>query len=289
MLSKNTKADLILLAVTLLAAVGWMFSKEALTGLPPLLFMALRFFFAGLLLASLSLRQLQRLDRKQWWLSSKVGLLLGIAMCSWVFGLFHTQSLGEGAFITSLSVVIVPLVNWLLFKERPNTIFFAALPIAISGMVLLSLQHGFTVETSQLFFLVAALTISVTFILTSHAAAITPALALSAIQLTLVGLVAFVLSVFTETWPRSVSALVIMWLVLSITLATAARFLLQTYAQSLASANRAAVIMILEPVWTAILAIFWFQQYMNLWQVIGCGLILLALLVNRWPDLTRKK
>lgn len=279
------RADLILLLVTLLAAFGWMFSKETLVGLPPLLFMGLRFFFAGLLLVSLSLRQLNKLDKKQWMLSSQVGLLLGIAMSCWVFGLFYTNSLGEGAFITSLAVVIVPLVNWVLFKERPNRAMFIALPLAILGMALLSLRHGFTVEASQMYFLVAALIMSVTFILNSHAAAITPALALSAIQLVLVGLVAFVLSIFLEVWPTQAPSMIWLWLFLSITLATSARFLLQTYAQGLASANRAAVIMILEPVWTAIIAIFWFNQYMASSQLIGCGLILMALLVNRWQDI----
>lgn len=279
------RADLILLLVTLLAAFGWMFSKETLVGLPPLLFMGLRFFFAGLLLVSLCLRQLNKLDKKQWILSSQVGLLLGIAMSCWVFGLFYTNSLGEGAFITSLAVVIVPLVNWVLFKERPNRAMFIALPLAILGMALLSLRHGFTVEASQMYFLAAALIMSVTFILNSHAAAITPALALSAIQLVLVGLVAFILSIFLEEWPTQVPSMIWLWLFLSITLATSARFLLQTYAQGLASANRAAVIMILEPVWTAIIAIFWFNQYMASSQLIGCGLILMALLVNRWQDI----
>lgn len=283
--SSPLRADLVLLCVTLLAAFGWMFSKETLAGLPPLLFMALRFFFAGLLLVSLSLRQLNRLNKKQWRLSAQVGMLQGIAMSAWVFGLFYTTSLGEGAFITSLAVVVVPLVNWLMFKERPTQAFFIALPLAVLGMALLSLHHGFTLEASQMYFLVAALIMSVSFILNSHAAAITPALALSAIQLVLVGLVCFVLSLCLETWPTSVKASIWLWLLLSITLATAARFLLQTYAQGLASANRAAVIMILEPVWTALLAALWFSQSMSPLQLMGCGLILLALLVNRWREL----
>lgn len=281
------RADLTLLLVTILAAFGWMFSKEALAELPPLLFMGLRFFFAGLLLASINLRGIARLNKEQWQKSVHIGILLGIAMSIWVLGLFYTTSLGEGAFITSLSVVVVPLVNWLMYKERPAKAFFVALPLAIAGMALLSLRHGFTPEKSQLFFLVAALTMSVTFILTSRAAAITPAIPLSAIQLTLVGVVAFSLSLIFEQWPNQVSLLVWMWLILSITLATSARFLLQTYAQGLASPNRAAVIMILEPVWTAIIAVFWFSERMSLLQMAGCSLILLALLANRWQDLKK--
>lgn len=280
----SLKADLILLLVTLLAAFGWMFSKETLAEMPPLLFIGIRFFCAGLLLAALCTRQISRLDKKQWQLSSLVGVLLGVAMSLWVFGLFYTTSLGEGAFITSLAVVVVPLTNWIMFKERPNTAMFIALPLAIVGMAFLSLLHGFNPEASQLYFLVAALIMSVTFIITSHAAAITPALALSAIQLILVGIVSFSLSLVLEEWPKQMHWMIWVWLFLSITLATSARFLLQTYAQGMASANRAAVIMILEPIWTAILAMFWFDQTMGGSQLIGCALIFAALLVNRWRD-----
>lgn len=281
------RADLTLLLVTILAAFGWMFSKESLAELPPLLFMGLRFFFAGLLLAGISLRGIARLNKTQWQKSAQIGVLLGIAMSIWVFGLFHTNSLGEGAFITSLAVVVVPLVNWLMYQERPAKVFFIALPLAVVGMALLSLRHGFTPEKSQLYFLVAALIMSVAFILNSRAAAITPAIPLSAIQLTLVGIVAFTLSLLFEQWPSQVSFMIWLWLLLSITLATSARFLLQTYAQGLASPNRAAVIMILEPVWTAIIAMFWFSERMSLMQIAGCSLILLALLVNRWQDLKK--
>lgn len=286
-LSPLLRADLTLLVVTLLAAFGWMFSKEALAGLPPLLFMGLRFLSAGLLLVLISLRQLQHLDAKQWRLSSQVGGLQGIAMSIWVLGLYYTESLGEGAFITSLAVVVVPLVNWLLFKEQPAKTAFIAIPMAALGMALLSLRHGFAPERSQMFFLAAALLMSVSFILNSRAAAITPALALSAIQLTQVGIVALTASLIFEQWPVAVAPMIWLWLGLSIVLATSARFFLQTYAQGLTSPSRAAIIMILEPVWTAIIALFWFNERMGLAQIVGCVLILAALLINRWREFER--
>lgn len=270
-----------LVLVTILAAFGWIFSKESLAGLPPFLFMALRFFFAGLILAIPARRQLVRMSKQQWQAASLVGTLMGISMSLWVLGLFTTQSLGEGAFITSLSVVLVPIVNWAMFRERPSAFTFAALPIAILGMALLSLRHGFTPEPSQIFFFIAALLLSVTFILNSRAAYHVPALGLSAIQLILVGSVTFTLSLFFETWPTEVGTAIWGWLLLSITIATAGRFFLQTYAQSLTSPSRAAVIMILEPVWTTLFSTFWFNHWMSSTQLLGCGLILLALITNR--------
>jgi len=241
------RADLILLGVTLLAAVSWMFSKEALNEFPPLLFMACRFSAAGLLLAIPGRRALAALQPHEWRASALVGLFFGAAMSFWIMGLFNAHTLGEGAFITSLAVVLVPFISWLLFRERPAKSIWVALPLAIGGLALLSLRHGFNPDPGQLFFFAAALLLSLTFILNGRAAARISALALSAIQLVLVGVVSFTLSAMFEDWPDTFTPTMWLWLILSVTVGTAARFLLQTYAQGLASPSHAAVIMVLEP------------------------------------------
>jgi drug/metabolite transporter (DMT)-like permease len=65
---------------------------------------------------------------------------------------------------------------------------------------------------------------------------------------------------------------------------TAARFLLQTYAQGLTTPSHAAVIMILEPIWTALIAAAWFNERMSELQLIGCSMIFAALIINRWSS-----
>ena len=72
------------------------------------------------------------------------------------------------------------------------------------------------------------------------------------------------------------------WLGLSITVGTAARFFIQTYAQGMSSPSHAAVIMIIEPVWTSLFAAAWFGERMEPSQLFGCSLIFTALVVNRW-------
>ena len=57
------KADLILVGATLVAAAGWIFSKESLAGLPPLLFVGVRFLLAGVVLLAFSWRQPARSRR----------------------------------------------------------------------------------------------------------------------------------------------------------------------------------------------------------------------------------
>lgn len=278
------KADFILIIVTLLAAISWMFSKEAVNEMPPLLFIGSRFLLAGLFLALFSKRSLIGLNPKQWLASAQVGILFGLSMCLWIFGLFHAKNLGEGAFITSIASILVAPISYFIFKAKVEKSNWIALPISFFGLALLGLENGFHPEASQLFFLGAAVLLSLTFILNGRAAARMSAAALTAISLSFVGIMGIIISAATETWPEAATSSMLQWLVLSALIGTAARFLLQTYAQGLTTPSHAAVIMILEPIWTALIAAAWFNERMSNLQLIGCSLIFAALLINRWSS-----
>ena len=85
-----------------------------------------------------------------------------------------------------------------------------------------------------------------------------------------------------EAWPSSISTVIWGWILASALIATSLRFFLQTYGQGLTPASHAALIMVLEPIWTAMLALIWFGEKMHGLQALGCALIFAALLVSRW-------
>ncbi|MDW7745226.1 DMT family transporter, partial [Halomonas sp.] len=143
------RADLLLLLVTLLAAAGWIFSKEALAGMPPLLFIGTRFLIAGAILALFALPALRRLSLADWRRATGVGLIFSAAISLWVLGLHHSRHLGESAFINSLGILLVPAVARLLFGDRPPRTTWIALPVALVGFMLLSLNAGFRIEPGQ--------------------------------------------------------------------------------------------------------------------------------------------
>lgn len=280
----SLKADLLLIIVTLLAAISWMFSKEAVNEMPPLLFIGSRFLLAGVFLALFSKRSLTGLNSKQWLASAQVGIFFGMSMCLWIFGLFHAKNLGEGAFITSIASILVAPISYFVFKAKVEASNWIALPVAFIGLALLGLENGFHPELSQLLFLGAAVLLSFTFTLNGRAAARMSAAALTAISLSFVGVMAIIISASTETWPTDITASMWKWLLLSALIGTAARFLIQTYAQGLTTPSHAAVIMILEPIWTALIAAYWFDERMAALQLIGCSLIFAALIINRWSN-----
>lgn len=300
-MKQATQSDLLLVAVTLLAAISWMFSKEAIALMPPLFFMGLRFVLAAAFLACIGGRQLRQLTGEHIVRSARVGLVFGLAMLFWVLGLAHSETMGEGAFLTSLGVLLVPIVARVFFAEPMPRSTWLALPVALLGMLLLSLAHGFSISWGQGFYLLAALGLAVFFTLNTRAAtlsmrkastrqAATPLspvdpLALTIITLTSVGLVALLASLLLESWSRTMvqwSPALFGWLLASALIGTAARFWLQTYAQSLTTQTSGAVMLILEPLWVALFAALWFAETLLVLQWIGCLMIFLALLVNRW-------
>lgn len=284
--NQHLKADLLLLLVTLLAAAGWIFSKEALAGMPPLLFIGVRFILASSVLCIAGRKQWAGLSTNDWWVSAKVGLLFAAAMMLWILGLQHASHVGEGAFITSLGVVLVPIVALFIYKQaQPRSMWFA-LPVAVLGFAFLSFGSGngsgFHLEPGQLYFLAAAVVFAFHMNINSRAVQHVPALLLTAIQLMFVGVCAMLVSSVTESWPSGLSLEITGWLLASAFIATSLRFLIQTHALGLAPVSHAAMILTLEPVWTASLAVVWLGESMSGFQLIGCGLIFSALMINRW-------
>lgn len=275
------RADGQMVVVTLLAAVGWMFSKESLAGMPPLLFIGARFLLAGLLLGAIGWRQVRVVDLSSLQRGVGVGILFAVAMAFWVMGLAHASHLGEGAFISSLGAVLVPVLGSVFFGDRSPLAIWLALPIALLGLILLSLQHGFRTEPGQLYFLAAAFAFALVFIANSHVVRRMSVLVLGAVQLSMVGILLLPVSWLLEDWPAQIAPAVAGWFLASVLLGTTARFLLQLGAQKITAPAHAALILMLEPVWTALLAAVWWGERMSVQQLLGCTLIFVSLLVSR--------
>ena len=186
--NSHLKADLVLFLVTILAACGWVFSKETLSGMPSLLFIGIRFLAAGLLLFITNRDAWKTLkessQRHKIWLT---GGLQAVAMLCWIQGLALGLHMGTGSFITSLGVVFVPVVAWLLFREPASKSTWLALPVAVIGLGFLSLEGGFQSDPGQVWFLLAAMLFSLQFTFLSRLAGRVPAVPLTAAQLTIVG------------------------------------------------------------------------------------------------------
>lgn len=279
---QSLKGELLLVLVTLSAALGWLLSQQALLSFSPFWFLAIRFLLAGAILAVFAKGTLAQLSLDHWRVCIRLGALMGCAMLIWVMGLFHSQHLGESAFIASLAVIFVPLVGRIIFGTKISSSLFAPLLLAIFGMAVLMLSNGFHVERSQLYILTAALFFAAHFVITSHVVQRIAPLAITTIQMTMVGLVALIAALWREPLELDVGFVAWQWLFWSVLIASLLRFALQTYAMRMTSANNAGMILVLEPVWTVMIAGAYLNESLAFNQWVGCALIFGSIILYQY-------
>ncbi|URL01593.1 DMT family transporter [Avibacterium sp. 20-126] len=278
------RGEIILLFVTISAAIGWFFSKYAIDALPSVGFIGLRFFLAALVFLPFAYPHLRRLSHRQVLNALLIGGVFAVFLGVWILAITNNTNFGEGAFLTSLSMLIAPLLAWLLFKQKPQSRFWLSLPIAISGLYFLALgDNGFNLSSENSLYLLTSLLAATYFVLNHHYVRHIPVLPLTTIQLAMVGILCGLYSIFMETWPEDIPNETWGWLAASVLIATNFRFLLQTLGQKYSSVGNAALIMLLEPVWTLFLSMMIFHEPITSHKALGCGLIFLALMFYRLP------
>ncbi|GIU24548.1 DMT family transporter [Shewanella sp. MBTL60-007] len=268
---------LYLFIATLLAAVGWVASKIVVQSMPGELFIGSRFLLASIVLLPFCYKSLLKLSMRQVLSACGVGVFLGLALQVWIYAVSISDSLSEGAFIMSLAMIIAPLTAWLLFQVKPNHAFWIALPVSTTGMMLLSLTNGWKMESSQLLFLLASALLSVHFVMNKRVSGNLKPLVSICLQLFVVGLVGLMYSFYTQPHSIGFSSNLIIWFAISTLIATSVRYLLQTMGQYKVSMETAALLMILEPVWTLLLSITMLGETLELQKLIGGGVIFLSL------------
>lgn len=268
-----------LFVATLLAAVGWVATKLVVVSVPGELFISTRFLCASLILLPFCYKSLWRLRAKQVMLACGVGVFLGLALLVWVYAVSISNTLSEGAFIMSLAMIIAPMTAWLLFQIKPNKAFWLALPMSIAGMMLLTLTNGWQIEPSQWYFLCASALLSVHFVLNKKISGSIKPLDSICLQLFVVGSVAAIYVLYTQEFSFELNNSVIFWFVLSTVIATSARYLLQTLGQYQVKMETAALIMILEPIWTMMLSFLALGETLSLQKLAGGAIIFSSLFV----------
>lgn len=279
-------ADASLLLVTLIWGTTFVVVKEALTAVTPAAFLALRFLLATVALCLVAGPRLRRLSRAD----LRGGLLLGLFLFAGFFfqttGL-QTTSASAAAFITGLSVVIVPGLAWLTLGQRPSRAVWVGVILATVGLALLTLRETPLPQAGDLLVLLCALAFAGHIVATGALAPHSPPLALTTVQVATVALLSLPLAgpSLTLALPGEV------WAAVAFTGlgATALVFAVQTWAQRYTSPTHAALIFTLEPVFAALFAALVAGERLTPPALVGAALMLAGMLVaelGRGPETT---
>lgn len=280
------KADLALLANTVIWGATFTTVKDALADASPILFVAVRFSLAAGVLALIYGR---RLTRRTLLPGCAVGTLLFTGFAFQTAGLRFTTA-SKSAFITGFTIPLVPLVSSFVYRKRPRVAELAGVCLATVGMGLLTLQDVhlqaalldvnrgdvLTVLCAIAFagHIVALGYFSNRAVLQGHgfeSLAVWQILAAAVL-----GLVTFNW-IDTPHWKMSSGLLI----ALAITgfLATALAFTVQTWAQRYTTATRTALIYSLEPVFAWLFSWFLTGELLSRRATVGAVLILAGILL----------
>lgn len=301
-----THAELMILLATAIFGISFAIAKDiggAINraagmeqgALGPLFILAMRFTIAGL-----AWIVFVRRSRAGWSLQSVkrgliVGVLLTLGMVTQNVGLDYTSE-AVSAFLTSLTVIFVPLAIWLIFRVRPAASIYLGIAMAVPGVWLMSgiggtgVQFGVGEALGVLcavvfsFHLISlnALTPLETPWRMAVAQFITAAVACwLVVAILFLRLPTFNFAVFESgTWWRDMSLLAIGPTIIA--------FGLVTIYQPKISPVRAVLIYLLEPVFASVFAWVWSGSTMTRGMIIGGALILGANALVELLPLLRK-
>lgn len=241
----------------------------------------LRFVVAALCLLPFAVKA----DRKTW----RDGAILGsVALVSYVtqaYGLELITS-NRSAFITSLNVLMVPILG-LLFGGRLSLQIIIAACMACTGIGLMS-WDGAGNLAGDAATLGSALAYALYIILLSRFAKAHNPITLAATLTVVMALLCIVATATTGWHSGTLSTLLTraepVWKVLVFLglVASAGTLFLQALAQQNISAEKAAVIYALEPVFAALFGWWWLAETMSLRAGIGAMIVVLAVLAGEW-------
>ncbi len=246
------------------------------------LFNGARFLLAASLLLPLALRTQVRSRQWQWMLAA--GLILFAASALQQAGLVFTTA-GNAGFITAMYVVLVPLVLWLGWKERPGWVALLAVILAAGGAYLLSAGVRFVMFSGDLLEGAAALLWAMHVVVVGKYASRYDAISFSAGQLLIGGILNVLAGAVSgeSAWPPPIPlvAAIVYTAVFSLGLG----YTLQIWGQRHTPPTHAAIILSLESVFAAGAGWLLLREGLATIQILGCLLILSAVIlaqVGRW-------
>ncbi len=275
---KRLTADLILLTVALIWGSGFVAQRVAADHLSPLMYNGMRFLLGALVILPWTARRLRGFTRAEWLGGTLAGVLLFAASLFQQTGLQFTTA-GKAGFITGLYVIIVPLLLAMVWRQWPRLSAWIAALLATGGLFMLSSPGRVALAPGDGWIVACAVIWALHVILIGRLAPGTDALRLAVIQFTVCAILS--LSLALAFGRDSVEGLTASgWAIIySGITSVGIGFSLQVVGQRNSPPTDAAVILSLESVSAAVFGWLLLGEKLTGLQILGCGLMLVGMLV----------
>lgn len=283
-MTKQVRADGILILVTLCWGVSYLLMDISLTELDPFTLNAFRFLGAFAIAALISFKKIRTVNRTTLKYSVLVGFALVFVYIGATFGVKYT-SLSNSGFLCALTVIFTPILGWIFFKKTPGKKLTFVVIICFIGIALLTLGDDFSINMAHLkgdlLCLMCAVAYAVDLLLTEKAVSHeeVDAYNLGVFQLGVTGALNLIMAFIVETPQIPETGHVWGAVIFLAVFCTGVAFVLQPVAQQYTTASHVGVIFTLEPVFAAIVAYFFAGEVLSPKAYLGAVLMLASIFI----------
>ena len=296
---KQLRGSALLLLATVIWGSAFVSQEIAMEHLGPFTFQACRCFVAltGLILiiAIFDRRNKNGIGFFRRWADPtlwKAGLLCGVPLflaCNLQqLGLAGDTGAGKSGFLTAMYIVIVPIIG-IFRRKKPSVMVPVSVCLAVIGLYFLSCMGVTSIRLGDILTLGCALAFAFQITIVDIYAARVDALRLNAIQILVCTVLSAAAMLFTEspTW-AGIRACVIPFAHTGL-LSMGIAYSLQIIGQKDLPPAPAALIMSLESVFALVFGILILKEALTGWEILGCTLVFIAVILSQIPIPKMKK
>ena len=274
-MNKKFTAQIGLLFVTIIWGLTFIIVKDALNDALPFSFATLRFGLATILTLLIVNKKIFTLNKVELMGGILCGAFLFLGYAFQNFGLMITTAT-KSAFITSISVLLVPILLVALNLQKVRMRIWIAVLMATTGLYLLILP-GRGINFGDIITFGCSISFAIHIIAQDYfikkEIRILPFINIQLAFVTVVSLInAFVYEPGSIIWSERLFGAVIITSVL----ATFIAFLIMIWAQKILNPSETAIIFAIEPLAAALFAMVFAGELLGLWGWIGGSLICIA-------------
>ena len=265
-----------LVVITAVWGYTFLIVQSAVGRMPVMDFMAWRFTAAAIAMLALRPTCLRGITRTELLHGAILGIVLGLGYIAQTFGLLYASAAVSG-FITGMFVVLTPVMAWILLRHKTDRHTWLVVALATIGVAVLSL-NGWSVGTGELLTLICAILFAVHIVGLGEWSPRYDPYTFAFLQIATVALISLLAAVPGGiSLPPDIEA----WGIIGITaiFATALAFIVQTWAQTMVSPTRAAIVMTMEPVFAGLFAVVIGGNQLSWRTLVGGACIVAAMLI----------
>lgn len=282
-MTKQHKAEIILLSSTLIWGGTFAIVKGALNNISPLFLVATRFLFVAFLFLPFIFARLKKIKSNDIQKGIILGTLLFFGFATQTIGLQYTTA-SKAAFLTGTMVIFTPILQFIMEKRAPKLGNLVGVLIVSAGLYILTSPKGSEFNFGDGLNLVCAILFAIYTVYVDMATQEGDIVNINFIQILTNGFMSLIAALMFEDIFVSLSInLVTSFLYLSLFATMLTLYLIVKW-QRETTPTKAAVIYSIEPVIAAGFAYLLLNEMIGVYGIIGGAIIITGLLISEVSD-----